>query len=58
MPDRLAEFKRAVRSLPEHNRLWPLYGAGMEHLGDGAGHPVALPMPSYRPDELLVRRDA
>ncbi len=57
MTDKLTDFRRADAPLPEHNRLWPLYGAGFDNLGlndqsiDGA-------MPSYGPDELLVRHDA
>ena len=39
------------------NRLWPLYGAGMENLGKD-GRLIEIPMPTYGPDELLVRHDA
>jgi D-arabinose 1-dehydrogenase-like Zn-dependent alcohol dehydrogenase len=39
------------------NRLWPLYGGGFENLGR-EGEMIALPLPSYGPDELLVRHDA
>ncbi len=57
MADKLGEFQRADAPLPERNRLWPLYGAGLDNLGQG-GQPIELPMPSYGPDELLVRHDA
>jgi threonine dehydrogenase-like Zn-dependent dehydrogenase len=57
MPDKLTEYRRADAALPERNRLWPLYGAGLENLGD-EGRPIEVPMPSYGPDELLVRHDA
>ena len=57
MPDKLTEYRRADAPLPERNRLWPLYGAGLENLGDG-GRPIEVPMPSFGPDELLVRHDA
>ncbi len=57
MPDKLTEYRRADARLPERNRLWPLYGAGLESLGDD-GRPIEVPMPSYGPDELLVRHDA
>lgn len=41
----------------ETNRIWPLYGAGMENLGRD-GQMIEVPMPEYSPDELLVRHDA
>lgn len=41
----------------ETNRIWPLYGAGMENLG-WDGQMIEVPMPEYSPDELLVRHDA
>jgi threonine dehydrogenase-like Zn-dependent dehydrogenase len=54
---KLIEYHRATSPLPERNRLWPLYGAGLENLGL-AGHSITVPMPDYGPDELLVRHDA
>ncbi|HXF62075.1 MAG TPA: alcohol dehydrogenase catalytic domain-containing protein [Caldilineaceae bacterium] len=57
MTDKLAEYKEAKTPLPEHNRLWPLYGAGFENLGRD-GKMIEVPMPSYGPNELLVRHDA
>jgi threonine dehydrogenase-like Zn-dependent dehydrogenase len=57
MTDKLAEYRHADSPLPEHNRLWPLYGAGLENLGD-RGLPIDTPMPAFGPDELLVRHDA
>ncbi len=39
------------------NRLWPLFGAGMENLGVN-GKQTEVPMPEFGPDELLVRHDA
>src|SRR5215213_702267 len=57
MSDKLAEYRRAEAPLPEKNRIWPLYGAGFESLGDD-GKPIEVPMPTYGPDELLVRHDA
>ena len=57
MSDKLADYREADAPLPERNRLWPLYGAGFERLGqDGAM--IERPLPSYGPDELLVRHDA
>lgn len=57
MSDKLTDYRRADAPLPDHNRLWPLYGAGFENLGRG-GQPLEVPMPQYGPDELLVRHDA
>lgn len=57
MSDKLTDYRRADAPLPDHNRLWPLYGAGFENLGRD-GQPIEVPMPEYGPDELLVRHDA
>lgn len=57
MTDKLAAYRRADMPLPERNHLWPLFGAGFENLGQ-AGDMIARPMPTYGPDELLVRHDA
>jgi threonine dehydrogenase-like Zn-dependent dehydrogenase len=57
MADKLAEYRRAAAPLPDRNRLWPLYGAGLEQLGRD-GQLIEVPRPKYGPDELLVRHDA
>jgi threonine dehydrogenase-like Zn-dependent dehydrogenase len=57
MADKFSEYQRAGAPLPGKNRLWPLYGAGLEKLGR-AGRPIEVPMPEVGPDELLVRHDA
>ncbi|MBN1975913.1 MAG: alcohol dehydrogenase catalytic domain-containing protein [Anaerolineae bacterium] len=57
MPDKLTDYRRADASLPERNRLWPLYGAGFENLGR-EGQPIEVETPTFGPDELLVRHDA
>ena len=57
MSDKLVAYRQADRPLPDHNRLWPLYGAGFENLGRD-GQAIKAPMPQYGPDELLVRHDA
>lgn len=57
MSDVVADYKRADAPLPERNRLWPLYGAGFENLGRD-GQMIERPLPTYGPDELLVRHDA
>ncbi len=57
MPDKLTQYRRADAPLPAVNRLWPLYGAGFENFGVN-GRPIAVPLPEYGADELLVRHDA
>lgn len=57
MTDSLTRYRAADASLPRRNRLWPLYGAGFDNLGDD-GDLIEVPMPAYGPDELLVRHDA
>ncbi|MGC9520729.1 MAG: alcohol dehydrogenase catalytic domain-containing protein [Anaerolineae bacterium] len=55
--DKLEEYRKGTKPLPDKNRIWPLYGAGFENLGKD-GKPIEVPMPEYGPDELLVRHDA
>jgi L-sorbose 1-phosphate reductase len=55
--DKLEAYKHPAGPLPAANRLWPLYGAGLENFGRD-GQPIEVPMPSYGPDELLMRHDA
>ncbi|RMF03490.1 MAG: alcohol dehydrogenase, partial [Chloroflexi bacterium] len=57
MSDKLQNYKEAKQEIGEHNRLWPLYGAGLENLGQ-EGHTIDVGVPEYGPDELLVRHDA
>jgi threonine dehydrogenase-like Zn-dependent dehydrogenase len=57
MPDKLAEYREAGTPLPARNQIWPLYGAGLENLGDN-GKPIEVAMPNYGPEEILVRHDA
>ncbi len=50
-------YRTATEPLPPSNWSWPLRGAGLAWLGvDGA--PVAEPLPTCGPDEILVRVDA
>ena len=56
-PDKLAAYMQASAPVPDLNRLWPLYGAGLDSLGRD-GRPIEVPMPVFGPDELLVRHDA
>ncbi|HEX9117954.1 MAG TPA: alcohol dehydrogenase catalytic domain-containing protein [Anaerolineae bacterium] len=55
--DKLERYRQANAAVDGPNRLWPLYAAGLENLGVN-GEPLAVEMPSYGPDELLVRHDA
>ena len=57
MTDKLDEYRRSVGSLPEKYHLWPLYGAGLENMGKD-GQMIDVPLPTYGPDELLIRHDA
>lgn len=50
-------YREGQAPVKQTNRLWPLYGAGLENLGK-EGKFIEKPMPSYSPDELLVRHDA
>ncbi|MCP4169024.1 MAG: alcohol dehydrogenase catalytic domain-containing protein [Chloroflexi bacterium] len=57
MTDKLATFRQAEAPLPDKNIEWHLYGAGLENLGDDS-QPSEAPMPTYGPDDLLIRHDA
>ncbi|MBL8160582.1 MAG: alcohol dehydrogenase catalytic domain-containing protein [Anaerolineae bacterium] len=57
MSDKLVEYRHADPALPDHNTIWPLYGAGLENLGQD-GKPIEVPLPDVAPDQLLVRHDA
>ena len=57
MASKLDEYRQGSISHARENQLWPLYGAGFDHLGK-EGQTINVPMPEYGPDELLVRHDA
>ncbi len=57
MTDKLTTYRQANEPLPESYWLWPLYGQGFENLGLD-GRAIETPMPSFGPDDLLVRHDA
>jgi threonine dehydrogenase-like Zn-dependent dehydrogenase len=57
MENSLSKYRSATAPLPGSYKLWPLYGAGFENLGQD-GRPIEVPMPSYGPDQLLIRHDA
>lgn len=56
MSQKLDTYKQAPQP-GEHNRLWPLYGKGLENLGKD-GQMIDIGLPRFGPDELLVRHDA
>ena len=49
----LEQYRAAAGPLPETIKRWHLHGAGLESLRE-----ATIDMPSYGPDELLVRHDA
>ncbi len=57
MSDKLEIYRRGAPPQGTTNRLWPLYGAGLENLGVNDTF-IDVPMPAVGPDELLVRHDA
>jgi len=57
MSDKLENYRRGLAPKGKTNRLWPLYGAGLENLGVNDTC-IEVPMPAIGPDELLVRHDA
>jgi threonine dehydrogenase-like Zn-dependent dehydrogenase len=57
MSDKLVKYQKGDQPIKGPNRLWPLYGAGLDNLGRD-GRPIETPLPQYGPDELLVRHDA
>ncbi len=57
MTDKLTTFRQAEAPLPDKVIEWHLYGAGLENLGDDS-QPSEAPMPTYGPDDLLIRHDA
>ncbi|MDQ2801016.1 MAG: alcohol dehydrogenase catalytic domain-containing protein [Armatimonadota bacterium] len=53
MTQTLEQYRAAQGPLPEKIKRWHLHGAGLESL-----HEVTIDLPTYGPDELLVRHDA
>jgi len=51
------EYRQGNLPKTQTNRLWPLYGAGLENMGKD-DQPIQVPMQDFGPDELLVRHDA
>ena len=57
MSDKLETYRRGEPPRGKSNRLWPLYGAGLDNLGVN-GQCVEVPLPTIGSDELLIRHDA
>lgn len=57
MSDKLKKYRQPSKPTGETNPLWPLYGVGLENLGQD-GKPIEMPLPEFGPDQLLVRHDA
>jgi len=57
LTDKLDQYQKVTGPLPEQYTLWPLYGAGLENLGKD-GKMLEVPLPSFGPDDLLIRHDA
>ena len=57
MADYFDMYKKGSPPQKDSHWLWPLYGAGLENLGQD-GKPIEVPMPTYGANELLVRHDA
>jgi threonine dehydrogenase-like Zn-dependent dehydrogenase len=54
---KLDRYRGVLDPLPEAHLAWPLYGAGLDKLGRN-GDLVQRALPTFGPDELLVRHDA
>jgi threonine dehydrogenase-like Zn-dependent dehydrogenase len=54
---KLAAYRRGEPAPGPRYWLWPLYGAGLENLGQD-GKPIQVETPPCGPDQLLVRHDA
>lgn len=57
MKTNFSAYRQGKMPKDQDNKLWPLYGAGLENLGVN-DQPITVPMPEYGPDELLIRHDA
>ncbi len=57
MSDKLKKYQQAAAPTPGQYRLWPLYGAGFENMGQ-EGQTIEVPYQHPNPDQLVVRHDA
>lgn len=54
--EKLKQYQAVSEPLPSTQYTWPLFGSGLENLGEN-GAPVVRPIPSYTDEELLMRID-
>lgn len=57
MTDSYQNYISGGNPLPESNRMWLLYGAGLDNFGVN-DHPVDAPFPNFGPNDLFIRHDA
>ena len=57
MDDSIKTYREGKKPQGKTQRLWPLYGAGLDNLGKDGGV-LETAIPEIGPDELLVRHDA
>lgn len=57
VPADLDRYRSGTGPLPERIKGWQMHGTGFDAFGREGG-PDELPLPTYGPDELLVRIDA
>lgn len=56
--DKLTQYINGEKPLPNEYLALPVYGAGIENVGNKEGKPIVLPMNEIGPDEILIRHDA
>jgi len=57
MSDKLSTYRQATSPLPVVQRMWPLYGVGLDNLGV-EGKPIEAPVFTCGPDSMVIRHDA
>jgi NADPH:quinone reductase-like Zn-dependent oxidoreductase len=56
-PEKLKSYRNVENPRPTRQFAWPLYGAGLENLGQN-GQPIERAVPEITADEILMRIDA
>lgn len=57
MVKELNDYLDARNELPKTYLAWPLFGSGLENLGEN-GKPISRPIPEIKSNEILMRIDA
>jgi len=57
MTDKLTSYQQGPVPEGKTYQLWPLYGAGLDNFGVDS-KPIDVSLPTFGPDELLIRHDA